>query len=174
VGRDTYNKTTRARVMDSDYFKQFVKMLIPIKPIIYFWIENIVTAYINKDLDDIPLSFIVQKFYAMAETVENVIINLMVEDKVLAPYFSSDLKTDIIKFSKWIDDHEQAGGLSRELLKNRCRIRKNLTNFEKRIIKDYEQWFVQHTSSVNTYISNNRGLAEEIKITFRARAQMYE
>ena len=164
----TYHLPVGETLMDSDYFKLFVKMLIPQKPIIYFWMENIATSYINKDLDDIPLSFIVQKFYVMAETVVNVIISLMIEDKVLAPYFSSDLKTDIRKFTKWINDHEQTGELSRELLKNGCRKRKNLTNFEKRIINIYEQWFIQYTSLANSQISNNQELTEEIKIPLQA------
>jgi hypothetical protein len=131
-------------MQDLDYFYLFLKVNLPIIPIIVAWMTKTRNAYLNFDLDNIYNETIIQDMIESAEKVLNIICLLMRSDGLLGYYFEDDFGMILERTRNWMNSHDNMKNIHIELAlrardnglaKNNLLTRKTVTNYERRIIE---------------------------------------
>lgn len=128
-----------------DIFYEYLKMLLPIKPTIYAWLIEMEKYYSHLDLDEISLETIESFLDKGASDVLLAINYILVEDKVLEPYFILDLKSYFRKLDDWMVNQDEEG-IIRDLIQDRLASRSIMTNYEKNIMKTFSKFGLERES----------------------------
>lgn len=137
----------------TDYLNLHLTCLIPLKPALLIWLYQVHTHSLERDLDDLDQVSIHAHFLSSIKLTLDLIINLIVNESVLHPYFHAEYNMVIHQVDDWIKN--MLPDLSVDnLRKNRLQNKKELTKYEKKIINKFMS--IADTDALERVFSSNR------------------